>query len=135
MICILSSWKEDYEINISGLFHKAIAESGVVSNYWSFNEWTSKAENSGYQIVEKLGKKTRDPKVAYDFLKTIDAKQLIQFVQIEDEQSNLVRTSILCNEKRMQLVYACHCMCKNNFIALTSCFSLIGKLNLSLQSV
>jgi len=34
--------------------------------------------NKGFQLAEKLGKATSDPRVAYEFLKTIDAKKLIE---------------------------------------------------------
>ncbi|XP_018367855.1 PREDICTED: putative inactive carboxylesterase 4 isoform X2 [Trachymyrmex cornetzi] len=55
-----------------GLFHKVISQSGVISNPWAFNEWT----DVGFRLVKKLGKETSDPKVAYEFLKTIDAETL-----------------------------------------------------------
>ncbi|XP_018054574.1 PREDICTED: esterase E4-like isoform X1 [Atta colombica] len=64
-----------------GLFHKAISQSGVASNPWSLTEWTNKAMSRGFQLAEKLGKVTSDPKVAYEFLKTIDAKKLIKVGQ------------------------------------------------------
>ncbi|XP_071574398.1 juvenile hormone esterase isoform X2 [Temnothorax nylanderi] len=61
-----------------GLFHKAISQSGVAANPWALTEWTNKAMNRSFQLAEKLGKATSDPKVAYEFLKTIDAKKLIK---------------------------------------------------------
>ncbi|KYN20422.1 Esterase E4, partial [Trachymyrmex cornetzi] len=64
-----------------GLFHKAISQSGVASNPWSLTEWTNKAMSRGFQLAEKLGKVTSDPKVAYEFLKTIDAKKLTKVGQ------------------------------------------------------
>ncbi|XP_018312621.1 esterase E4 [Mycetomoellerius zeteki] len=64
-----------------GLFHKAISQSGVATNPWSLTEWTNKAMSRGFQLAEKLGKITSDPKVAYEFLKTIDAKKLIEVGQ------------------------------------------------------
>ncbi|XP_011066713.1 PREDICTED: fatty acyl-CoA hydrolase precursor, medium chain-like isoform X2 [Acromyrmex echinatior] len=57
-----------------GLFHKVISQSGVILNPWAFNEWT----DVGFRLVKKLGKETSDPKVAYEFLKTIDAKTLMR---------------------------------------------------------
>ncbi|KYN16377.1 PREDICTED: juvenile hormone esterase-like [Trachymyrmex cornetzi] len=57
-----------------GLFHKVIAQSGVASNPWAFHEWT----DHGFRLAKKLGKATSDPKVAYEFLKTIDAKILTE---------------------------------------------------------
>ncbi|XP_018047829.1 PREDICTED: esterase E4-like [Atta colombica] len=61
-----------------GLFHKVIAQSGVASNPWAFHEWT----DHGFRLAKKLGKATLDPKVAYEFLKTIDAKILIENSQL-----------------------------------------------------
>ncbi|KYM97319.1 Esterase FE4 [Cyphomyrmex costatus] len=55
-----------------GLFHKVISQSGVALNPWAFHEWT----DHGFRLAKKLGKATSDPKVAYEFLKTIDAKIL-----------------------------------------------------------
>jgi hypothetical protein len=60
------------------LFHKAISQSGVAANPWSFNEWTNKASNNAFLLVEKCGKTTTDPIVAYEFLQSIDAKELIK---------------------------------------------------------
>jgi len=34
--------------------------------------------DTGFMLAKKLGKETSDPKVAYEFLKTIDAKTLIK---------------------------------------------------------
>ncbi|XP_039310191.1 esterase E4 [Solenopsis invicta] len=61
-----------------GLFHKVIAQSGVATNTWAITEWTDKTMNPGFQLAEKLGKTTSDPKIAYEFLKTRDAKEVIQ---------------------------------------------------------
>ncbi|XP_012528299.1 esterase E4 isoform X2 [Monomorium pharaonis] len=61
-----------------GLFHKIIAQSGVATNPWVLTEWKNKTTNKSFQLAEKLGKTTSDPKVAYEFLKTIDAKKLIE---------------------------------------------------------
>ncbi|KAG5320737.1 ESTE Esterase, partial [Pseudoatta argentina] len=57
-----------------GLFHKIIAQSGVILNPWAFNE----EMDTGFRLAKKLGKETSDPKVAYEFLKTVDAKTLIK---------------------------------------------------------
>ncbi|XP_070160420.1 juvenile hormone esterase-like isoform X2 [Polyergus mexicanus] len=73
-----------------GLFHKAISQSGVAANPWAFNEWTNKAMNKGFQLAEYLGRATSDPKVAYEFLKTIDARKLR-----EAEQKLLTKTECL----------------------------------------
>ncbi|KAL0113961.1 hypothetical protein PUN28_011345 [Cardiocondyla obscurior] len=64
----------------TGLFHKAISQSGVATNPWAFtdNEWTNEATNKSFQLAKKLGRTTSDPKAAYEFLKTIDAKKLVE---------------------------------------------------------
>lgn len=58
------------------MFHKAISQSGVVTNPWAFIELTNKATNKGFQLAAYFGKATSDPKVAYELLKTIDARKL-----------------------------------------------------------
>ncbi|KYN04801.1 Esterase E4 [Cyphomyrmex costatus] len=57
-----------------GLFHKIIAQSGVILNPWAFYDQT----DAGFRLAKKLGRTTSDPKVAYEFLKTVDAKSLIE---------------------------------------------------------
>ncbi|XP_036141335.1 esterase E4 [Monomorium pharaonis] len=64
-----------------GLFHKAISQSGVVTNPWALTEWTDKTMNKGFQLAKKFGKATSDPKVAYEVLKKIDAKKLVETAQ------------------------------------------------------
>jgi len=34
--------------------------------------------DTGFRLAKKLGKETSDPKVAYEFLKTVDAKTIIK---------------------------------------------------------
>lgn len=68
---------------LAGLFHKAISQSGVFANPWALTEWTNNVTNMSFRLVEKLGKATLDPKVAYEFLKTIDAKILIEVSQTQ----------------------------------------------------
>jgi carboxylesterase type B len=63
------------------LFHKAIMQSGVITCPWAFMERQSHLINIGFRLAEKLGKTTTDPKVACEFLKTIDAKKLIETQQ------------------------------------------------------
>jgi len=77
--CVCVRCKEVIFLDIFiGLFHKAISQSGVATNPWSFNEWTSKESNKGFLLVEKCGKATTDPIVACEFLQSMDAKQLIK---------------------------------------------------------
>ncbi|XP_020283640.1 esterase E4-like isoform X4 [Pseudomyrmex gracilis] len=61
-----------------GLFHKAISQSGVVLNSWA---WTEQTNDKTFEFVAKLGKETSDPKVAYEFLKTTDVKELVTVYQ------------------------------------------------------
>ncbi|GAB1863191.1 Carboxylic ester hydrolase [Camponotus japonicus] len=64
-----------------GLFHKAISQSGTATCPWAFIEPESCLTNKGFLLAKKLGKVTEDSKVAYEFLKTIDAKKLIETEQ------------------------------------------------------
>lgn len=70
----------DYDC-LADLFHKVIAQSGVIVNPWALTEWTNNVTNMSFRLAKKLGKTTSNPKVAYEFLKTIDAKKLIQVSQ------------------------------------------------------
>lgn len=76
--------------SLIGLFHKAILQSGVLRNPWAFTERQSHSTNKGFRLAEKLGKATADSKVAYEFLKTIDAKKLI-----ETEQKSLSTEAVI----------------------------------------
>lgn len=58
-----------------GLFHKAISQSGVMTNPWGITERDTSI-NNGLRIAEKLGKATSDTEVACKFLKEIDARKL-----------------------------------------------------------
>ncbi|XP_029165265.1 esterase B1-like [Nylanderia fulva] len=60
-----------------GLFHKAISQSGNVTCPWAFTEPGPSSTNKGFLLAKILGKATDDPKIAYEFLKTIDAEKLI----------------------------------------------------------
>ncbi|XP_020282812.1 esterase E4-like [Pseudomyrmex gracilis] len=75
-----------------GLFHKAISQSGVATCPWAFAD--REPRPAGFQLAEILGKKTSDPKVAYEFLKSIDAKTLRQAelttFQTENERRKLL---------------------------------------------
>ncbi|EFN68477.1 Carboxylesterase UNQ440/PRO873-like protein [Camponotus floridanus] len=64
-----------------GLFHKAISQSGTVMCPSAFTEPKSCSTNKGFLLAKKLGKVTEDPKVVYEFFKTIDAKKLIEVEQ------------------------------------------------------
>lgn len=91
-----------------GLFHKAILQSGAATNPWAFTERQSPSMNKGFQLAEKLGKTTTNAKVAYEFLKKIDAEKLIQTEQ-QDLLTKEVRffkllyVNINCN-----IIYECN---------------------------
>ncbi|XP_025262683.1 esterase E4 isoform X1 [Camponotus floridanus] len=72
-----------------GLFHKAISQSGTVTCPWAFTDPESYSTNKGFLLAKKLGKVTEDPKDVYEFLKTIDAKKLVEtekFLVTEEER-------------------------------------------------
>ncbi|GAB1863192.1 Carboxylic ester hydrolase [Camponotus japonicus] len=72
-----------------GLFHKAISQSGTTTCPWAFTEPESCSTNKGFLLAKKLGKVTEDPKDVYEFLKTIDAKKLVEtekFLATEEER-------------------------------------------------
>ncbi|KAK2584313.1 hypothetical protein KPH14_006704 [Odynerus spinipes] len=58
-----------------GLFHKAISQSGVSINPWASIE---EPRRFGYQLAANLGFKSFDPKAIVDFLRTVDAKKLVE---------------------------------------------------------
>ncbi|EZA57759.1 Esterase FE4 [Ooceraea biroi] len=71
-----------------GLFHKAIAQSGVALNPWALYEWSKPTENNGFLLTKKLGKTTTDPKVAYEFLKTVEARKFVEYMNSLPELNN-----------------------------------------------
>ncbi|XP_029165263.1 esterase E4-like [Nylanderia fulva] len=80
-----------------GLFHKAISQSASVTCPWAFTEPGPSSTNKGFLLAKILGKATEDPKIAYEFLKTIDARKLI-----ETERKNL-----LTEAERRQILFTC----------------------------
>ncbi|KAH9635555.1 hypothetical protein HF086_003169 [Spodoptera exigua] len=57
-----------------GLFNKAICQSGVCLNEWSYNLY---GRQRAFQLGKLLGKDTDDPKELLDFLRTVPATSLI----------------------------------------------------------
>nr|AEL33699.1 carboxylesterase CXE26 [Spodoptera littoralis] len=57
-----------------GLFSKAICQSGVCLNEWSYNLY---ARQRAFQLGKLLGKDTDDPKELLEFLRSVPAKSLI----------------------------------------------------------
>jgi len=62
---------------LTGLFHKAICQSGVITVPWAFTEQDD-AINNGLMLAQKLGNVTSDPNVALKFLKDINGSKLIE---------------------------------------------------------
>jgi len=89
-------------VNALGLFHKAISQSGVATNPWAFTEREPPSMNKGFELAKKLGKATTDAKVAYEFLKKVDAKKLIQ-----TEQQDLLTAEVGFFEILQLLLYGC----------------------------
>lgn len=58
----------------TGLFHKAIAQSGVAINPWAI--LTKEPSKYAYDLEAKLGKESTDPKTVLEFLRTVDAQKL-----------------------------------------------------------
>ncbi|XP_031829086.1 juvenile hormone esterase isoform X2 [Nomia melanderi] len=58
-----------------GLFHKAIAQSGVSVNPWAIN--TRDTKEFAFQLAADRGLETKDPVALVEFLRTIDAKTLV----------------------------------------------------------
>lgn len=60
----------------TGLFHRAISQSGCMLNPWAKIHGDPKF--AIYELCELLGKKTKDPKEIVQFLRTIDTMKLIE---------------------------------------------------------
>ncbi|XP_038210350.1 esterase FE4-like [Zerene cesonia] len=58
-----------------GLFNKAIAQSGTCTVDWA---QTINAQDRAFRLCKVLGKDTRDPKEALDFLQSVPMKDLIR---------------------------------------------------------
>lgn len=71
-----------------GLFHKAIAQSGVSTNPWAI--WSKNFKKHAFELVADLGKKTTDPQEAVEFLRTIDPSKLT-----DAQQKQLLRKGSL----------------------------------------
>jgi len=58
---------------ISGLFHRAIAQSGSCLNSWAF---TNSSKRMAFRLGEKLGIKTENTQELLNHLRSVDAKAL-----------------------------------------------------------
>jgi carboxylesterase type B len=61
---------------ISGLFHRAIMQSGSALNPWAYDEPTS-ARRKAFRLGEILGLKTTDPNELLAFLQNLSAKEIV----------------------------------------------------------
>ncbi|XP_012282463.1 esterase B1 [Orussus abietinus] len=59
-----------------GLFHKAICQSGVALNPWACGP--REPRRSAQEIAAILGEVSTDPRVIVEFLRTVDAKTLVE---------------------------------------------------------
>ena len=64
--------------NVSGLFHKAIIQSGVV-----INPWAHQISNKEFamQIANALGNSESNPEEVLKFFRTVSAQELVQAVE------------------------------------------------------
>lgn len=88
IVCTLLSWKKQIrrrqiianyleclsQMPFTGLLHKAISQSGTAMNPWALHD----LQKWSFLLAEKLGKRTSDPKLAGEFLKTIDARKIVE---------------------------------------------------------
>lgn len=61
-------------LTFTGLFHKAIVQSGVAINPWAII--TKEPSKYAYDLAAKLGEESTDPKTVLEFLRTVDAQKL-----------------------------------------------------------
>ncbi|XP_015175623.1 PREDICTED: acetylcholinesterase [Polistes dominula] len=60
-----------------GLFHKAIAQSGLATNFWA--SMLVEPRRYAYQLSSMLGFKSHDPKAILEFLQNIDLEKLVRY--------------------------------------------------------
>ncbi|XP_035737133.1 esterase FE4-like [Vespa mandarinia] len=60
-----------------GLFHKAIAQSGLATNSWAHT--SDEPRRYGYQLSSMLGFESCDPEAVVDFLRKVDVKKLVKY--------------------------------------------------------
>lgn len=78
-----------------GLFHKAIAQSGVATNFWASP--LVEPRRYAYQLSNMLGFKSFDPKAIVEFLQKIDSEKLVkyQFKLLTTKEKNAIFTPFL----------------------------------------
>ncbi|KAI4479559.1 hypothetical protein M0804_010956 [Polistes exclamans] len=78
-----------------GLFHKAISQSGVATNFWAST--LVEPRRYAYHLSSMLGFKSFDPKAIVEFLQKVDLEKLVryQFKILTNMEKNLVFTPFL----------------------------------------
>lgn len=76
-----------------GLFHKAISQSGVCLNEWSYNIY---ARQRAFQLGKLLGKDTENPAELLEFLRSVPASSLVNIqLPVLELKYNDISDSIL----------------------------------------
>ena len=60
---------------LPGLFHKAIAQSGVLSSAWCKNQ---SQPDRAFKLAATLGKESDDPEEVFEFLQKVPAEDLVK---------------------------------------------------------
>ena len=76
ILILISQYLISNNLVVVGLFHKAIAQSGVAINPWS--SMPKDSRKKAYRLCSLLGNKTEDNQEVFSFLKTVDVQQLIE---------------------------------------------------------
>ncbi|XP_076244171.1 juvenile hormone esterase [Calliopsis andreniformis] len=71
-----------------GLFHKAIAQSGVVANPWAII--SKEPKQYVFRLAASLGKETTDPEEVIEFLKSVDTFELLKAANNILESKHLI---------------------------------------------
>lgn len=66
---------------VTGLFHRAIAQSGSALNPWAYED-PQTARRKAFRFAEVLGCKTNDSYEMLEFLMTVPAQRLVEGVEL-----------------------------------------------------
>lgn len=64
-----------FNLACTGLFHKAILQSGVAINPWA--SIIKEPSKYAFMLAAKLGESSADPETVVEFLRTIDMQKLV----------------------------------------------------------
>ncbi|XP_043801166.1 juvenile hormone esterase-like [Apis laboriosa] len=82
-----------------GLFHKAIAQSGMLSSAWSKNQ---SQPDRGFKLAATLGKVSDDPEEVVEFLRKVAAEDIVKaqptILTLEEKFSYAIPFGINCDE-------------------------------------